>query len=106
MLVDITRDELLGATPAADVPDFVESGEAPPSFLAAYLSLHALNFSIRTLRADAPHHRYYDPEFRAQLEVRSKRHYYNPPVPIKPAPPPFHVHPAHPPLYPHLRHKF
>src|SRR5712691_6670816 len=78
MLVDVRRDELLGATPAADVPDFVESGEAPPSFLAAYLSLDALNFSIRTLRGDAPHHRYYDADFHARLEIRSKRHYYNP----------------------------
>ncbi len=106
MLVDVRRDELLGAIPAADVPDFVESGEAPPSFLAAYLSLDALNFSIRTLRADAPHHRYYDPEFRAQLEIRSKRHYYNPPVPIKPAPPPFEVHPERAQLYVQLRQKF
>src|SRR5260370_37208700 len=61
---------------------------------------------MRTLRGDAPHHRYYDPEFRAQLEIRSKRHYYNPPVPIKPAPPPFEVHPARAQLYVQLRQKF
>jgi hypothetical protein len=106
MLVDVRRDELLGATPAADVPDFVQSGEAPPSFIASYLSLDALDFSIRTLRGDAPHHRYYDPAFHAQLEVRSKRHYYNPPVPIKPAPPPFDVHPERAQLYIQLRQKF
>jgi hypothetical protein len=106
MLVDIRRDELLGATPAPDVPDFVQNGEAPPSFAVAYLSLDALDFSIRTLRRDAPHHRYYDAQFHAQLEVRSKRHYYNPPMPIKPAPPPFDVHPERAQLYIELRRKF
>jgi hypothetical protein len=87
MIVDVRRDELTGATLAPDVPDFVQS-EAPPSVLAAYLSLDALDFSIHTLRGDAPHHRYYDPDFHARLEVRSKKHYYNPPLPIQPAPPP------------------
>ena len=74
------------------MPDFIRSGVAPPSILASYMSLDALDFSIRTLRGDAPHHRYYDPEFRAQLEVRSKKHRYDPGS-IAPAPPPFDVHP-------------
>src|SRR5437764_6605887 len=63
-------------------------------------------FSIRTLRRDGPHHRYYDQEFRAHLEVRGKRRYYDPPVPIKPAEPPFDVHPERADLYIQLRQKF
>ncbi len=106
MLVDLRRDELIGAAPAPDVPDFVRDGDTPPSMLASHLSLDALNFSIRTLRADAPHHRYYDKDFHAQLEIRSKRHYYNPPVPIKPAKPPFDVHPDVAQRYIELRQKF
>ena len=106
LLVDVRRDDLIGKTPAPEVPEFVRDGEAPPSILAAYLSLDALNFSIRTLRGDAPHHRYYDKEFRAQLEKRSKKHYYNPTVPIKPAKPPFDVHPEQAELYIQLRQKF
>jgi hypothetical protein len=106
MLVDIRRDELLGATSVPEVPDFVRSGEAPPSMLAAYLSLDALDFSIRTLRRDAPHHRYYDADFHAQLEARSKKHYYDPPKQIEPAPPPFEVKPERAELYIQLREKF
>src|SRR5712691_4952909 len=106
LIVDIRRDDLIGPVKPPDVPDFVATGDAPPSIFATYLSLDALNFSIRTLRGDAPHHRYYDPEFHARLEVRSKRHYYNPSVPIKPAPPPFDVHPERAQLYIQLRQKF
>lgn len=106
MIVDVRRDEMIGAVTAPEVPDFIRTGEAPPSIFATYLSLDALNFSIHTLRGDAPHHRYYDPEFHARLEVRSKRHYYNPPVPIKAMPPPFDVHPERAALYIQLRRKF
>jgi hypothetical protein len=106
MIVDIRRDELIGPAKPADVPDFVRIGEAPPAIFATYLSLDALDFSIRTLRGDSPHHRYYDQEFRARLEVRSKRRYYNPPVPIKPVPPPFDVHPERAAPYIELRQKF
>ena len=106
LIVDIRRDDLIGPVKPPDVPDFVAAGDAPPSIFATYLSLDALNFSIRTLRGDAPHHRYYDPEFHARLEVRSKRHYYNPPVPIKPQPPPLELHPERAGLYIQLRQKF
>jgi len=106
MIVDVRRDDFIGPVKAADVPDFVRTGEAPPSILATYLSLDALNFSIRTLRGDAPHHRYYDQDFRARLEVRSKRHYYDPPVPVKPMPPPVDVHPERAVSYIQLRQKF
>jgi len=106
LIVDIRRDDLIGPVKPPDVPDFVAAGDAPPSIFAIYLSLDALNFSIRTLRGDAPHHRYYDPEFHARLEVRSKRHYYNPPVPIKPQPPPLDLHPERAALYIQLRQKF
>ncbi len=106
IIVDVRRDELAGVVPDPDVPDFIRSGEAPPSLLGSYLSLDALDFSIRTLRQDAPHHRFYDADFHAQLEVRSKKHLYKPAVPIKPAPPPFDVHPERAQLYVQLRQKF
>ena len=106
IIVDIRRGELIGPAVPGDVPDFVRTGEAAPSIFATYLSLDALDFSIRTLRGDAPHHRYYDKDFRARLEVRSKKHYYNPAVPIKPSPPPNDVHPERAELYIQLREKF
>ena len=106
MIVDIRREELVGAVKAPEVPDFVRTGEAPPSIFATYLSLDALNFSIRLLRRDSPHHRYYDPDFHARLEVRSKRRYYNPTVPITPMLAPFDVHPERAALYIQLRQKF
>lgn len=105
-IVDIRRDELAGTVPEPDVPDFVRSGEAPPSLFASYLSLDALDFSIRTLRGDAPHHRYYDAAFHTQLEVRSKKHWYKPEMPIKPQPPPYDVGPERAQLYVELRRKF
>jgi hypothetical protein len=105
MIVDVKRAEFLGPEQAQEVPDFVRSGEPPPSIFATYLSLDALDFSIRTLRGDTPHHRYYDPEFRAQLEVRSKKHRYDP-GPFAPAPPPFDVHPERAAAYVELRRQF
>src|SRR5713226_52137 len=106
LIVDVKREEFIGPVHAPEVPDFIRTGDAPPSIFATYLSLDALNFSIRTLRGDAPHHRYYDPDFHARLEVRSKRHYYDPPVPIKPQPPPLGLHPERADLYIQLRQKF
>jgi hypothetical protein len=106
MIVDVKRAEFLGPEQAQEVPDFVRSGATPPSIFATYLSLDALDFSIRTLRGDAPHHRYYDQEFRAQLEVRSKKHRYDPQGPIKAAPPPFDVHAERAAAYVELRRQF
>jgi hypothetical protein len=106
IVVDVKRGDFLGPEQAQEVPDFVLSGASPPSIFASYLSLDALDFSTRTLRGDAPHHRYYDPEFRAQLEVRSKKHLYDPKGPIRPEPPPFDVHPERAAAYVELRRQF
>jgi hypothetical protein len=106
IIVDVKRTEFIGPSIPAEVPDFIRAGEARPSIFAIYLSLDALDFSIRTLRGDAPHHRYYDKDFAAHLEVRSKRHYYNPSVPIQPSPPPHDVHPERAQAYIELRQKF
>jgi hypothetical protein len=106
IIVDIRRTEFIGPLVPPVVPDFVRTGEAPPSIFATYLSLDALDFSIRTLRGDAPHHRYYDKDFAAHLEIRSKRHYYNPSVPIKPEPPPHDLHPERAQAYIEFRQKF
>lgn len=106
IIVEVKRTDLLGPEQPPEIPDFVRSGSAPPSILASYLTLDALDFSIRTLRRDAPHHRYYDPEFRANLEQRSKKHYYSPPDIIKPDPPPNDIHPERAALYRNLRDTF
>jgi hypothetical protein len=106
MIVDVKRAEFIGPEQPVEVPDFVRSGSSPPSIFASYLSLDALDFSIRTLRGDAPHHRYYDAAFRAELEVRSKRHRYDPKGPIKPEPAPFDVHAERGAAYVELRRLF
>jgi hypothetical protein len=106
MIVDVRRSEFIGPEQAVEVPDFIRDGEGPPSIFASYLSLDALDFSIRTLRGDAPHHRYYDADFHAQLEVRSKRHRYDPQGPIEPQPAPFDVHAERAAAYVELRRMF
>jgi hypothetical protein len=106
IIVEIRRSDLVGPVQPPNVPDFIRTGAAPPSIFATYLSLDALDFSIRTLRRDPPHHRYYDAVFGAQLEVRSKRHYYNPTVPIAAAPGPFDLHPERAAQYIELRQQF
>src|SRR5260370_2966906 len=106
LIVDVKREEFIGPVNAPAVPDFVRTGDAPPSIFATYLTLDALDFSIRTLRGDSPHHRYYDKGFAVNLEVRSKRHRYNPTGPITAMPPPFDVHPERAALYISLRQGF
>ena len=107
LIVEVRGTELIGPEPAVvEVPDFVRAGEPPPSIFASYLTLDALDFSIRTLRRDAPHHRYYDRVFRAHLEVRSKKRYYRPSDAIAPMPPPYDVHPERGALYRELRQEF
>jgi hypothetical protein len=106
LIVDVRRSDLLGPPQPIEVPDFIRTGSAPPSILQTYLTWDALNFSIRTLRRDGPHHRYYDEDLHAQLEARSKRRWYNPKTPIKPAEPPFDVHPERAAQYVQLRQKF
>jgi len=106
IIVDVKRGEFIGPAQSVEVPDFVRTGSSPPSIFATYLSTDALDFSIRTLRGDAPHHRYYDANFRAELEVRSKRHRYDPKGPIKPEPPPSEVHAERAAAYVELRRLF
>jgi hypothetical protein len=106
LIVDVKREEFIGPVQASEVPDFIRTGDAPPSIFATYLSLDALVFSIRTLRQDSPHHRFYDKNFAVNLEVRSKRHRYNPTGPITAMPPPFDVHPERAALYIKLRQEF
>ena len=106
LIVDLRREDFIGPMPPPDVPDFIRTGENPPSIFTTYLSLDALNFSIRTLRGDAPHHRYYDQNFDARLEVRSSKHRYNPSAPIEPMAPPFDVHPERAEMYIELRQLF
>jgi hypothetical protein len=106
LIVDIKREDFIGPEHPPEVPDFVRTGAAPASIFATYLSLDVLDFSIRTLRGDSPHHRYYDNDFIVNLEVRSKRHRYNPTGPITPMPPPIDVHPERAALYIKLRQEF
>ena len=72
------------------VPDFIRTGDDPPSVLRMYLSLDALNFSIRTLRGAFPNHLVYDSE--AQMHIIPKTHSYRPPRHLAPNanPLPFH----------------
>ena len=106
LIVEVRRSELIGPEQPLTLPDFVRSGAPPPSIFATYLSFDAFDFSIRSLRGDAPHHRFYDVDFHAQLEVRSKRHRYKPEVPIKPEPAPFDVHPERAERYVEVRRQF
>ena len=106
IIVDLKRAEFIGPQQAVEVPDFIRSGTSPPSIFASYLSTDALDFSIRTLRGDSPHHRYYDANFHAELAVRSERRRYNPKGPIKPQPPPFEVHAERAAAYVELRRQF
>lgn len=106
LIVDVKRAEFIGPEQPAEVPDFISDGVLPPSIFTSYLSFDALDFSLRTLRGDSPHHRYYDANFRAELEVRSKRHRYDPHGPIKPEPAPFDVHPERGAPYIELRRQF
>jgi hypothetical protein len=106
LIVDVKRAEFIGPEQAVEAPDFIRAGAAPPSVFASYLSLDALDFSIRTLRGEGPHHRYYDQDFHAQLEVRSKRHRYDPHGPIEATPPPFDVHEERAERYIELRRLF
>jgi len=106
VIVDVKREEFVGPVHEPEVPDFVRTGDPPPSIFTTYLTLDALDFSIRTLRGDSPHHRYYDKNFAVNLEVRSKRHRYNPTGPITAMPPPVDVHPDRAGLYVKLRQEF
>jgi hypothetical protein len=104
IIVDVRREDFIGPEAATVVPDFIRTGAKPPSIFLSYLSLDTLNFSIRTLRGDTPHHRYYDENFEAQLEVRSAKHQYKPV--LEPMPSPTDVHPERADEYIELRKLF
>src|SRR5262249_19685700 len=53
IIVDIKRSEFIEPEQPVEVPDFIREGTSPPSIFASYLSLDALDFSIRTLLADS-----------------------------------------------------
>ncbi len=119
LIVEVRRGDLIGpltppeipefipvVEPPPEAPEFILTGKGPPSILANYLSLDVLDFSIRTLRRDAPHHRYYDQAFHADLEVRSKKRYYKPADTIAPMPPPLDLHTERGALYGELRRQF
>src|SRR5580704_15717031 len=50
LIVGVDEFGFEGPTVAPDVPPFIRSGDAPPSFWLMYLSLDALDFSYRTLK--------------------------------------------------------
>jgi len=104
IIVDVRREDFIGPEAEPVVPDFIRTNADPPSILLSYLSLDVLNFSIRTLQGDAPHHRYYDQNFEAQLEVRSAKRRYKPV--LAPMPPPTDVHPERAAQYIELRQMF
>lgn len=104
IIVDVRREDFIGPEATPVVPDFIRNGDDPPSIFRSYLSLDALDFSIRTLRRDAPHHRYYDANFEAQLEVRSAKRRYKPV--LTPMEPPTDVHPERAAQYIELRRMF
>jgi hypothetical protein len=75
---------------ALTVPQFIRSGDDPPSVLRTYLTLDALGFSLRTLGGAYPNHLIYDA--RAEMHIIPKSHPYRPPRRIerRPDAPPFH----------------
>lgn len=104
LIVGVDEFDFEGPTVAPDVPDFISSGEDPPSFWRTYLSLDALDFSVRTLRGDYPNHRIFDRDF--QSHIIPRRHPRKPPkhLAIQSNPPEFHAERAE--LYVELRRMF
>ena len=104
LIVGVDPFDFRGPMPNPDVPDFVRRQADPPSLLRTYLSLDALDFSIRTLKGDSPHHRYYDRNLNCRIEVRAR--VYRPPRVLTPFPEPSEVHTERAALYLRLRHMF
>src|SRR5579883_2039078 len=65
LIVGVDKFDFEGPAVAPNVPDFIRTGKDPPSLWRSYLSLDALDFSIRTLRGDYPNHRVFDRDFRS-----------------------------------------
>ena len=65
------------------VPAFVREGGDPPSFMTKYLSLDALEFSLRVVTERTGYKRYYDDAFRARVMPTAGR--FEPPAVFDPA---------------------
>lgn len=104
LIVGVDPFDFRGPMPDPDVPDFIRADAEPPSLLRTYLSLDALDFSIRTLEDDSPHHRYYDRDLNCRIEVRAR--VYRPPRVLTPFPNPTEIHSERAALYLQLRRMF
>ncbi len=104
LIIGVDPYNFVGPMPDPDVPDFVRTGADPPSLLRTYLSLDALDFSIRELEGDSPHHRYYDRDLNCRILARA--HTYHPPRVMTPLPEPSEVHIERAALYVELRRMF
>ncbi len=104
LIIGVDPYNFVGPMPDPDVPDFIRTGADPPSLLRTYLSLDALDFSIRELEGDSPHHRYYDRDLNCRILARARA--YHPPRVLTPLPEPSEVHVERAALYVQLRHMF
>jgi len=104
LIIGVDPFNFHGPMPDPDVPDFVRRGADPPSLMRTYLSLDALGFSIRTLKGDSPHHRYYDRDLNCRILARARA--YHPPRVLTPFPEPSDVHTERAALYLQLRNVF
>jgi hypothetical protein len=103
LIVGVDGFDLDGPRVPPDVPDFIKDGTDPPPFWQNYLSLDALDFSIRTLRKDYPNHRWFGPDFRSHILRRRFPH--KPPKLVAPKTPP-EFHPERAAQYVELRKMF
>jgi hypothetical protein len=104
LIVGVDEFDFEGPAEKPDVPDFILSGENPPSFWHAYLSLDALDFSYRTLKGDYPNKRLYDSEF--QSHIIARKHPHKPPKHLAAQAHPPEFHPERAALYVELRQMF
>jgi hypothetical protein len=104
LIVGVDEFDFEGPTVAPDVPPFILSGKAPPSFWRMYLSLDALDFSYRTLKGDYPNKRLYDREFESHIIARP--HPVKPPQHLAAQAHPPEFHPERAALYVELRRLF
>lgn len=90
IFVNVDLYDFLDPPAALTIPDFIRNAQDPPSVLRTYLTLDALNFSLRTLRGAYPNHLVYDRD--AQMHVIPKSHAYRPPrrLAAHEKPPAFH----------------
>lgn len=84
LIIGVDPYNFFGPMPDPDVPDFIRTGADPPSLIRTYLSLDALDFSIRELEGDSPHHRYYDRDLNCRILARARE--YQPPRVLTPMP--------------------